>query len=208
MSGLSGQAHKPPMMMTGRPGMMQPPSGPQSTQGGAKVEPSQQQQPPQQQHQQPDAAPPLAPAHVGGGQQMPNGVLNNGNIDGRHSAPATANPSPNLPTNGSGNATGASPAGGNTPGSGANGNTSVGASPHNNPSGANGGPGAPNGVQRPNTAPVTSAEQGLPSSNISSGLFDSMTGLDLNSLIGPGGFEGLEGFTDFERDFGQWFDAN
>jgi len=205
MGGLPGQAHqKAPMMMPGRPGMMQPPSAPQSAQGGVKLDQSQQQQPqpPQQSHQQPDAAPPLAPAHASGGPQVPNGILNNGNNDGRHSAPATTNPSPNIPTNGSGNATGASPAGGNTPASGANGNASVDASPHNNPSGA------PNGIQRSTTAPVTAAEQGLPSSNIAPGLFDGMNGLDLNSLIGPGGFEGLEGFTDFERDFGQWFDAN
>jgi len=124
---------------------------------------------------------------------------------GRHSAPATANPSPNLPSNRADNPTGASPAGASTPASGSN-NGPANASPHNNAS-ANNAPGAPNGVQRPNTAPVSVSEQGLPSSTLAPDLFNNLNGLDLSSLIGPG-MENFDYSTDFDRDFGQWFDAS
>jgi hypothetical protein len=124
--------------------------------------------------------------------------------DGRHSAPATANPSPHLPSNGNNNNPGASPAnaGGNTPAPTPNAQTAP--SPHNNAN-PGGGPGAANGVQRPNTAPVSVSEQNLPSSTLAPNLFDN---LDFTSLISGSGLDSLEGFTDFDGEFGQWFDAN
>jgi len=127
-------------------------------------------------------------------------------MDGRHSAPATANPSPNQPNNppnrhSPGNPTGASPAGANTPaGSGPNDSSSN--NVNNNPPGAANGV---NGVQRPNTAPVSVTEQ---ISNLGPDLF---VDLGLNAIMGGTGFDdlnSLNSYTEFDRDFGQWFDPN
>ena len=146
---------------------------------------------PQQSHQQAEPAPSIAPAHAGNAPPN-NGMIGGpGSQDGRHSAPATANPSPGINANpGSMNGTGASPANNKGQPSPA-GPTDV------NPGGGMGVNGI---VPRPNTAPMTMTDQGLPSANLD--LFDMGALLGGSSLSGT--FEGLEQFVDIDN----WLNPN
>jgi hypothetical protein len=125
--------------------------------------------------------------------------------DGRHSESITANPSPHLPANGNNNPTGASPAKAAGSMSAPTSNAQAASSPHDNANPAVGGPGAANYVQRPNTAPVSFSEQDFPSSMLAPNLDDNLdfTPLDFTPLISGSGLDSLEGFLDFEGEFGQ-----